>query len=461
MSSISTYKPLPHQKEGIIQIETCKGRVLLADDMGVGKTFQVLACLKRNPHWLPAIIVCPANVKYKWEHEAQLFFGLRASICEGKTPPTFNRKSGFNIHSPLTIINPDILPSWVDYFIESGYSTIALDECHMFADRASKRTKAAQVLAERASHVIGMSGTPIMNRPIDIWPVLNMIWPKVFRSYWGFAQKYCNPKWIHGRWDFSGASNLNELNEKLVELGMIRRKKDILHLPEKTISVIPVELRNPHEYYEASTDFMGWLQKTHADKVRKVKKSERMARVGYLLRLGAKLKLQSCVARINHLLEVHPDQKIVVMGVHQKALRVLEDKIKCQHITIDGNVSGRDRQFAVDKFQHDPQTRVCIANIKAAGVGINLTAAQRLIFLEFWWNPATHNQAGDRIHRIGQTKPTFIEYLVAKGTLEEKLCKLLQDRQKISNAVIDGGDAGIEEFNLYEALLETLEKRLL
>lgn len=461
MSSISSIiKPLPHQREGILRIEQCRGRTLLADDMGLGKTIQVLACLKRNPSWLPAIIVCPANVKYKWEHEAQLYFGIRSSICEGRTPPIMNR-SGFEIHSPLTIINPDILPAWVGYFQQCGYSTIALDECQMFADRASKRTQAAQALCSQSQHVIGMSGTPIMNRPIDIWPTLNMIWPHVFRSYWGFAQKFCNPRWIHGRWDFTGSSNLSELNELLVKLGMIRRKKDILSLPEKTINVVPVDLRDSHEYYEASTDFMGWLQKTHADKVRKVKKSEKMARVGYLLRLGAKLKLPASVARINHYLETYPDQKIVVMGVHQKALRVLEEKLNCEHVTIDGNVSGRERQYAVDKFQNDPKTRGCIANIKAAGVGINLTAAQMLMFLEFWWNPTTHNQAMDRIHRIGQKKPVNIEYLVGRGTLEEKLCKLLEDRQKISNAVIDGGESATDDFNLYEALLDSLERRLL
>jgi len=455
-------KPLPHQKEGILQIEACNGRTLIADEMGLGKTFQVLASLKRNSSWLPAVIVCPANVKYNWEHEAQLYFGLRASVCEGETPPTFNRSRGLGIfHSPLMIVNYDILPKWVEYIKDCGYSTLIFDECQMLSNRASKRTKASMELAEAAEHLLALSGTPIMNRPIEIWPILNMIWPKVFGSYWAFAQKYCNPKWTPWGWDYSGSTNMDELNALLVKLGMIRRRKDVLHLPEKRYDIIPVNLSDPAEYYNASNDFMGWLGKNYAHKVRSVKKIEKMARVGYLLRLGAKLKLPESVARINHLLEAYPDQKIVVMAVHQKALRVLEKRINCETVTIDGNVSGRERQYAVDRFQHEKKVRVCCGNIKAAGVGITLTAAVRLMFLEFWWNPGTHSQAADRIHRIGQKYPVIIEYLVGKGTLEEKLCKLLQDRQKVASAAIDGGVTGDDDFNLYEALLETIEKSFL
>lgn len=451
-------KPMPHQKEGVLRIEKCGGRTLLADEMGLGKTTSVLGCLKRNPSWLPAVVVCPANVKYNWEHEAQLHFGIRASVCEGEKPPEFNRKGGFEIHSQLTIVNYDILENWESYLIECGFSFLALDECQMLANRAAKRTRSAARLAAHATQVVGMSGTPIMNRPIEIWPVLHMIWPHIFKSYWAFAQRYCNPRWTQWGWDYSGSANLDELNKILTDLGMIRRRKDILVLPEKKIEIIPVDLTNPNEYHEASTDFMGWLKKNHAHKVRKVKKTEKMARVGYLLRLGAKMKLPACVKRINHLLEAHPNQKIVVMAVHQKAIRVLEAKINCKTVTIDGNVSGRDRQLAVEQFQYDAKTRVCIGNIRAAGVGITLTAATRLMFLEFWWNPGTHQQAADRIHRIGQTEPVTIEYLVARNTLEEKLCKLLQDRQKIISSVVDGGEDSSESFNLYDELCEILEK---
>ena len=453
--------PLPHQVEGIKKIEANGRATLLADEQGLGKTLQTLGVLYRNQSWKPAVIVCPANVKYNWEHEALMFFGMRASVCEGMKPPAFNRTE-FNLHPQIIIINYDILKGWKDYLIKMGFSTLVFDECQYLCNYSSKRTKIALELGKHADHVIGLSGTPLQNKIIEFFPILKILWPSEFTTLTSFSDKYSYKRMTPWGWDYYGSKNIRELNKRLLDLGMIRRRKDVLTLPPKESKITLVEMTDPDEYQFASRDFLGWLAKTAAHKVRAAKKSEKMLRVGYLLRLVAKKKLKAVCHKANQFLMNNPKKKLVLMGVHQKAIRVLEEKIPFKSITIDGNVSGRMRQAAIDQFQYDLETRVCIGNVKAAGVGITLTAASDLWFFEFWFNPAVHNQAADRVHRIGQRYPVLIEYLVARGTIEEDICRLLQERQKIITGALDGGASDDnKEFNLYEELFEVLSTKLL
>lgn len=447
--------PFPHQREGILAIEKCQGRTLLADDMGLGKTIQCLGVLRRNPDWLPAIIVCPANVKWNWEVEANLHFGMRASVCEGETPP--DSVGVISHQSPLMIINYDILSSWVDHLKKIRCQTIIFDECQYLSDRSSKRTKACVALAKSIPRRIAVSGTPIQNRPVELFPVANLVWPEAFPSWMAFVEKYCECRLLPWGWDYSGAKNLPDLHATLVKLGMIRRRKDILNLPKKTRRVKIMPLENAREYQFASTNFLDWIKQAHAHRYRKVKKVAKLARIGYLLRLSAQLKRRFCVERINKYLRDRPGEKVVVMAHHVDFIQHLKDEIEAKSVVIDGSVCGKLRQDAVDQFQKDPETRVCIGNLKAAGVGITLTAARMMFVLEFWFNPATHAQVEDRIHRIGQKHDCLIEYLVGEGTIEVDICKLLEKRTKLSQAAIDGESYIDDKLSLYEELLKVIE----
>lgn len=189
-------KPLPHQVAGIQHIENHNGRVLVADDMGLGKTVLALGCLYRNPEWLPAVVVCPAGLKYNWQHEAMKHFNVRASVCEGAEPPAGRSLTS---HNQITVINYDILSprknkktkkagrSWVTYLRQQGFKTLIADECHAMQNNSSKRTKAMQALSLGKDHLIYMSGTPIVNRPMELWPVVSMLWPGVFDSFWEYV----------------------------------------------------------------------------------------------------------------------------------------------------------------------------------------------------------------------------------------------------------------------------------
>ncbi len=413
-------------------------RCLLSWDMGLGKTIATLGCLYRNPQALPAVIVCPSSVKYMWESEAARF-GFRAAVAEGQTPPDY-LSGRLCPHERMLIINYDILPYWVDALRLLGLRTIVLDECQMIGSVTAARTKAAAEVAAPLSHAIALSGTPLTNRPAELWPTLNIVRPDLFPSFWKFACDHCEPKMVRGQWQYRGARNLKQLNHKLEDV-MIRRRKDevLTDLPSKMRRVVPVELRNISEYMLAENDFMRWLKMTDPSKVQSAGRAEQMVRVGYLLRLAARLKMKSVVEWVNHFLE-SVDEKLVLFAVHTKAIDTLKRRCKAKSVVVDGSVTGRDRKAAVDQFRRDRKTRLFIGNIKAAGTGIDglQTVCQTAAFAEMWWSPGTMIQAEDRIHRIGQEGSAQIVYFVARKTIEEKLCKTLQAKQAVIDETLDG-----------------------
>jgi len=447
----------PYQEEGVEQM-LGSTRVLLADEMGLGKTIQALMTMARDPNrWLPALVVCTASVKYHWAHDALRHVGMRSFVCEGQTPPEYNYNE-FSSPAPLTIINYDILKYWVGYLRTLGFRSLFLDECQKIQNPQTQRSKATFSLAEDFERIVAMSGTPLTNHPLEMWPVLQMLWPDTFYSWHEFTQNYCNPKWTPWGWDFTGASNLGELHNTLKNLGMIRRRKvDVLKdLPEKVFRIIPCELAEPDEYFKAKDDFIGWLEKNMSHKVRSAKRAESLTRVGYLLRLTAKLKLRGVVDWINRFLE-ETEEKIVLFSVHTKAIEALQRRIPYKSVKIDGSVSAEHRQLAVEQFQKDKDTRVLHGNIQAAGVGITLTAASNVGFVELSPRPADHDQASDRHHRIGQKNTCFVNYFIAPETLEYRACQLLQTKKNVIHSILDGGTAE-SDFNLYEELLEELKK---
>ena len=446
--------PFDYQKEVVRDIEDFEGRSLVSCEMGLGKTLCALLTLKRQKiESFPAVVVCPASVKYAWEHEA-IRVGIRPTVLEGTKPEKASRKS----NAPrLTILNYDILKHWLPTLIKQGTKTVIFDESQYLANRGSQRTKAAMKLGRSCRHVIALSGTPLVNRPAELWPTLHMIRPDLYPSFWQFAQRFCKPRRTPWGWDFSGASNLDILHSTLNRQCMIRRlKKDVLKdLPEKIRCVVPVEIADRKEYEKARDDFAGWLKTVQPDRVQSAMRAQQMTQIGYLLRLTAKLKLRSVVEWCNNFLE-GSDEKLVVFGVHTKMIEALDRRLNGgKHVVVDGSVTGRLRKAACDQFQRDPKTRVLIGNIKAAGVGLTLTAASTVAFAELFWTPGAMTQAEDRCHRIGTTQTVWAYYLVAAGTIEERLCKAIQTKQEVIRATLDGGTME-DDLSILDQLLAEL-----
>lgn len=429
-----------YQKVGIQGILDFGGRCLLADEQGLGKTWQAIHAAERLGG--STIVVCPAVVKYKWQHEIRIRTGRQADIAETQTAPIAN---GMQTGHKWLVINYDILKHWLPYLKSLDPKTVVFDESQYLANRTTGRTKAARDLSRKAPYVIALSGTPLMNSPAELWPTLNMLRPDLYRNFFTYGRRYCGAKLKRWGWEYKGAENLPELHAILKEQFMIRRLKiDVLpDLPDKIIRVIPCHIRDRAQYQHATNDFLVWLQRHNANKVHKAQKAEAMVKVGYLRRLVAKLKLRSIVDWVNHHLE-ETDEKLVMFANHRKMLEAMNRRCNAKSVMLYGGINSRKKKAIVDQFQNDRDTRLFLGN-SAASVGIDLVAANTLGFAELWWNPAMHSQAMDRIHRIGQLQKTWINYFIAQDTIEDRIFGILQDRQAVNNAVLDGFDADMSK----------------
>jgi SWI/SNF-related matrix-associated actin-dependent regulator 1 of chromatin subfamily A len=440
--------PFPFQTDGIRRITAFGGRALLADEMGLGKTLQALWWLRETPAAWPAIVVCPASVKGVWEYETQRLLNIATETVNGQRPSPLPTRL-------LTIINYDILKHWLPHLQALRPATVILDEAHYCQNRQAQRTKAVQALCKGVPHVLALTGTPIINRPAEVWPVLNILQPKQFRRFWPFGQRYCDPYLSPWGWQFRGASNVRELNELLTTTCMIRRHKtDVLQdLPAKMRCVVPVPIERQDEYDEAHDEFLAWLQKISPDRARRAARAEAITRIGYLKQLAAKLKLRSVVEWINNWLS-ESNEKLVVFGIHTKMIEALQRRCNATSVVVDGGVTGEQRTRVIQQFQEEA-TRLFIGNVQAAGVGITLTAASTAVFTELPWRPGDLTQAEDRIHRIGQRTTAWAYYLVANSTIERHLCEVLQRKQAVIDGVLDGVEQS-SEFSVFDELLGKL-----
>jgi len=443
-----------YQEKAVRKIQHFKGRALVADEMGLGKTLEALQWLYNNPDKRPAVIVCPASLKWVWEAEASLHLGMRSEVLNGQRPP----KEGFIGQHDLIIINYEILQYWLKYIQALNPQVLILDECQYIKNLRAKRTRAVQNLNKNIPHVIGISGTPLTNRPCELWPILHLVRPDIFNSVWTYRWRYCNPVRKPWGWEYKGANNLSELHRKLNSLMMIRRlKRDVLsELPDKTRQIIPMDIKDRSEYQEALNNFVTWITKKSTIKAERAQRAERLVQMGYLKRLSAELKMKAVLQWIDDFFE-SSDGKLVLYCVHKNIIKQIHDKYKRISVVVDGSITGKKRKIAVRTFQGNKSIRLFIGNIKAAGVGITLTVANTLAFVEMDWTPGDHVQAEDRIHRIGQKKAAMIYYLIAKGTIEEDLCELIQKKQTVLSATLDGKKK-INRLDIFDELQKALLK---
>ena len=444
----------PFQKKGVAFLELHDGSALIADEMGLGKTVQALAWLQLHPEYRPAIVVVPASLKLNWRNEAQTWMpSPKTQILAGTTP--------YKITGEIIIINYDIVADWVETLRAIEAQVLIMDEIHYIKNNSAQRTKAIKQLAKGIPHRTGLSGTPIVNRPIEAFNAGKIIsgGNGVFSNFWHYAKHYCNARNNGFGWDFNGASNTAELHKELIDTIMLRRvKSDVLtDLPDKIHSFVPVELDNEAEYHKAESDFIGWVrQNKGAVAAERASNAEVLASIEALKQLAVQGKMKQAIAWIQDFLDA--DGKLVVFAVHKFVIDALMTAFKGIAVKIDGSVMNEDRQRAVDVFQHNPEVRLFVGNIKAAGVGITLTAASNVAFLELPLTPGDLSQAEDRCHRIGQKDSVGIHMLLAAGTIEERIAGLLDKKRRVLDAVLDGKIT--EQESLLTELMKSFEKPL-
>lgn len=436
----------PYQVDGVHFIIKKHGRALIGDEMGLGKTIQAIGYCKLNPENRPVLVICPASVKLNWEREIYKWTGETSIIISGRKPQPLKRSKWY-------IANFDILATqevdaqgkkkltgWIKEFEKISLTTIIVDECQKIVNEKTIWTKAVKYLVKRLkTELIALSGTPIKNRPSEFYTILDLLNPNLFKSRWDYNFRYCDPKHNGFGWTFKGATNIEELNE-IVSTVMIRRlKKDHLpELPPKQRSVVPMELNSKQlkEYEQASADFMDWLGNNQTAGIQSEGLIEAMKQAAYVAKRNA------VMSWLSDFLET--GEKLIVFAWHVKVIEDLMTQFKDIAVKIDGSVSAEKRQAAIDRFQTDPNCQLFVGQIIAAGSGITLTASSSVAFVELGWTPGDHEQAEDRIHRIGQTADSVnIYYLIAQGTVEDDIMELLEEKYVALKHVLDGDANGV------------------
>jgi SWI/SNF-related matrix-associated actin-dependent regulator 1 of chromatin subfamily A len=439
---------MEYQKYGVSFVHFNDGRALIGDEMGLGKTIQALAYLQLHKKKRPVLIVVPSNMKTKWMREALKWLSVpgEIQILKGKKP-------NVPIIGDIVIVNYDILYDWKKILNQVRFQVMITDECHYYKENAAKRTKAVKFIAKKIPHFIALSGTPIDNRPKEIYNAVNIINPMIFPNFMEFGKKFCNGKHNGYGWDFNGASNIPELHQILTSSVMIRRKKkDVLKdLPDKTYSYNPLEIDNRKDYTQAVSDFIGYIRETKGDRMaRRAAGAETLSKIEMLKQLAVHGKLKHTIEWVKDFLE--SGEKLVVFAWHTNIIKALNEAFPDISVVVDGHTANKDKEM--DKFQTDPECKLFIGQMKAAGIGIELTAASHVAIVELPWTPGTLDQAIDRLHRIGQEFAVTVYYLLAQDTIEETIAHLIDKKRNIVSQALDGVEA--EQESLIGELLDTI-----
>lgn len=422
----------PYQREGVERILSQKN-TLLADEQGLGKTVQVIeACYLMQPK--KTLIICPASIKFVWA-EQWAKWGDSTDVLDVVIGGKHNIRPDANV----IVVNYDLMARRHihDQLLDLEFDVVAYDEAHYLKNPKAKRTKAVFGITKNVERKIMVTGTPMTNRPIDVYALIrfmNKATIEPHADYRKFGYYYCAG--YEGRFGFdcSGASNIDELHYKLKKTLMIRRlKKDVLpDLPDKLIQLVPLEQTpETNRIVKLESEF----------NIADLKKQPELGAIGEMATLRRELGMAKLPQAISHIETTLANvNKLVVFAYSKDVCEKLVEALETYNpVMIYGATPSAKRQSYVTKFQEDETCRVFIGQIQAAGVGLTLTAASHIVFVENTWLYADLEQAVDRCHRIGQKDTVNADILVVKDSLDETMLKYIFDKKKVANELIDGG----------------------
>jgi len=438
---------LPFQKDGI-DFLTTHSNVLLADQMGLGKTVQVIGLINRLPELKRILIICPASLRLNWERE------LKKWLVRPYRIQVLNGGKTFDHNADIVVVNFDILSRHRIFLIEKSWDLLVIDEAHYLKNPTTLRCTAVfgngGVLKPiPAVRRVFVTGTPIENRPKEIWTLVSQLSPTDFGNWTEFALQYCEGRKTNRGLMANGASNLEELQARLRTTVMIRRlKKEVLHdLPEKRRQLIELppngctdivqhEYRIWERYLSAKAEL---CPETDEDSY-----EEAVERLRYEVRLAfaelARARHEVAKAKVPYVMEHLNNfghEKVVVFAHHRAVINKLKEGLGDRAVAFHGAMGISSRQKAIDDFQKKPEVQFFIGSIMAAGCGITLTAASNVVFAELDWTPGKVAQAEDRVHRIGQRNAVLVQYLVFDNSVDAKMAKTLLEKQAIISEALD------------------------
>lgn len=483
---------LPYQKAGVAFMLGKTG-ILLGDDMGLGKTIQAIGTINKEEKIRNVLVICPQKLRLNWHKELRAWlvrpFNIEIissdwSLQEvrfamdrlmGMGPKELFEKETEQKPGAIFIINYDIAYRY-DLLMTFLWDMTILDEAHLLKNPKARRTRAIlgyrPTKAEREAGETGsngivarkrtaLTGTPIPNKIIEIWPILQWLDPVTFNSFWNFTNTYCGGgQGYGGRMETDGASNLPALQNKLRQTVMIRRKKEqvLKELPAKRRQVIPLPAEGPemkailardHEAQEIMANRVAELEA----KVVLAKAEEKIdsykAAIKALGEAGqfdfqemSKIRHETAVAKIPLITAFAEDllqnvDKIGILAYHRDVIDALQKAFSgVGALKIYGGMTAQETQRSVDLYQNDPDYRVIIVSIPVA-VGMTLTAGSHVIAAEEDWVPGNMSQAEDRWHRIGQVNCVNVYHLVLEGSIDQRIAEVACAKQDIITSALD------------------------
>jgi SWI/SNF-related matrix-associated actin-dependent regulator 1 of chromatin subfamily A len=422
--------PLSHQKEAIQKLVENK-RYILADDMGLGKTTStIIGALETGAKKI--LIICPATLKINWKREIENYSDRSVYIAEGKN---------FSTEHDFVIINYDIIKNFHDpkkkddsEILRANFDLVVVDEAHYIKNAQAQRTKLINDIVKNVDRIWLLTGTPMTSRPIDYYNLLSLVDSPVAKNWMAYVIRYCQgyqfkvgPRKV---WNVMGASNLEELRDRTSGLTLRRLKEDVLDLPDKIITPVYLRLKSK-EYEEVMGEYYNWYEKNPEESKSLTVQFTKLTKVRQII---ANEKIAQTIELTENILE--QDKKVIIFCNFTESLNKIVEHFGKSAVKVDGSMSKPERQHSVDEFQDNPKVKVFVGNIKAAGVGLTLTAGEAVVMNDLSFLPSDHAQAEDRAYRYGQKNNVLVYYPIFENTIEGIIYDILNNKKQVIATVM-------------------------
>ena len=422
--------PLEHQKESIQKLVENK-KFILADDMGLGKTTStIIAALEAGSK--KVLIICPATLKINWKREIENYSDKSVYIAEGKN---------FSTDADFVIINYDIIKNFHDtkkkgesQILDANFDLVVVDEAHYIKNATAQRTKLINDLVKKVDRLWLLTGTPMTSRPIDYFNLLSLIESPVAKNWMAYAIRYCQGYQFNvgGRkvWNVMGASNLEELRDRTAGLTLRRLKENVLDLPDKIITPVYLRLKSKM-YEEIMGEYYDWYDKNPEESKSLTVQFTKLTKIRQVI---ADEKVSQTIELAENIVE--QGKKVIIFCNFTDSLNKICEHFGKSAVKINGSMSKPERQHSVDSFQENDKIKILVGNIKAAGVGITLTAAEAVIMNDLSFLPSDHAQAEDRAYRYGQKNNVLVYYPIFENTIEGIIYDILNNKKQVIATVM-------------------------
>lgn len=456
--------PYPYQEEGIRKGLEWK-RLFIGDEPGLGKTLQSIGIIDTAGAY-PALVICPSSLKINWQREVEKFTDKKALVLDNynrTTWPYLLQMKMFHV----AIVNYESLRKYFVWDIKGGksfrlkdvvfcpqitaFKSVIIDESHRAKDPSAQQTKFVKGICSGKEYIILLSGTPVVNHPGDLVAQLSIMDRlKEFGGKNAFLLNYASGE--------KEASNLEELSKELYSRCLIRREKAkvLTQLPDKTRVDLYVDISNREEYDTAAQNLAQYLreyQQCTEHEIRRKMRIEALVRFMALRSIASKGKVAQAIDFVKVFLD-GGNKLILFCSLHE----IVDEFKKAfpKAVTVTGRDSAVMKQASVDAFQQREDVQLIICSIKAAGVGLTLTASSNVAFVELPWTYADCCQCEDRAHRIGQKDNVTCYYLLGRNTIDHKLYNIIQDKKTIANSIMASDDDIPTDRLYFEELASTL-----